>query len=62
MGRYFKIAEIDAETFGRMTGDSLDCLQVISPLIDGCVYVAVDDGEEDSIDVDLEMFGAGGDA
>lgn len=61
MGRYFSITEIDADTFEHMTGDSLDCSQVVSPLIDVCVYVAVDDDEEDGIDVNLEMFGAGGD-
>lgn len=59
MAKYFKIAEIDASTFERMTGDELDCLQVATLADDGNVYVAVDEDEQDYIDVDLEIFGAG---
>lgn len=43
MAKYFRIAEIDATTFERMTGDELDCLQVTLLADDGNVYVAVDE-------------------
>ena len=43
MAKFFRITEIDAETFERMTGEKLDCLQVISPADDGNVYAAVDE-------------------
>lgn len=57
MAKYFRIAEIDAATFERMTGDELDCLQVALLAEDGDLYVAVDEDEQDYIEVDLEMFG-----
>ena len=60
MAKYFRIAEIDAATFARMTGDELDCLQVALPADDGNVYVAVDEDGQDYIEVDLEMFDADG--
>lgn len=60
MAKYFRIAEIDAATFERMTGDELDCLQVVLLADDGNVYVAVDEDEQDYIEVDLEMFDADG--
>ena len=56
MAKYFRITEIDAATFERMTGDELDCLQVAMLAADGNVYVAVDEDRHDCIDVDLEMF------
>ena len=56
MAKYFRITEIDATTFERMTGDELDCLQVAMLADDGNVYVAVDEDRHDCIDVDLEMF------
>ncbi len=62
MAKYFRIAEIDAATFERMTGDELDCLQVVLLADDGNVYVAVDEDEQDYIEVDLEMFDADGGA
>ena len=62
MAKYFIIAEIDAATFERMTGDELDCLQVVLLADDGNVYVAVDEDEQDYIEVDLEMFDADGGA
>lgn len=61
MAKYFRIAEIDAATFERMTGYELDCLQVAMLADDGNVYVAVDE-DEDYIDVDLEMFDTDGGA
>lgn len=60
MAKYFRITEINATTFKRMTGDELDCLQVAMLADDGNVYVAVDEYEQDCIDVDLEMFDADG--
>lgn len=56
MARYFRIMEIDEDTFMRTTGDFLDCNLVVAPVA-GDVYVAVDDTEEDEIAVDLDMFG-----
>lgn len=56
MAKYFRIVEIDASTFERMTGDKLNCLQVTMLADDGNVYVAVDEDGQDYIDVDLEMF------
>lgn len=58
MGRYFKITEIDADTFTAETGDYLDCCQVVAN-VGGCVYVAIDADEEDSISVDLDRFDMG---
>lgn len=43
MAKYFRITEIDATTFERMTGDELDCLQVALLADDGNVYVAADE-------------------
>lgn len=60
MAKYFRIAEIDAATFERMTGDELDCLQVVLLADDGNVYFAVDEDKQDHIEVDLEMFDADG--
>ena len=62
MAKYFRIAEIDAATFERMTGDELDCLQVVLLADDGNVYVAVDEDGQDYLDVDLEMFDTDGGA
>lgn len=58
MAKYFRIVEIDASAFERMTGDKLNCLQVTMLADDGNVYVAVDEDGQDYIDVDLEMFDA----
>lgn len=60
MAKYFRIAEIDATTFERMTGYELDCLQVAMLADDGNVYVAVDEDGQDYIEVDLEMFDVDG--
>lgn len=60
MAKYFKIAEIDAATFERMTGDELDCLQVTLSADDGNVYVAVEEDGQDYIEIDLGMFDADG--
>ena len=57
MAKYFRITEIDAETFERMTGEELDCLEVVAPADDGNVYAAVDEELEDFIEVYLDLFG-----
>lgn len=62
MAKYFRIAEIDATTFECMTGNELDCLQVVILANDGNVYVAVDEVGQDYIDIDLEMFDINGGA
>lgn len=62
MAKYFRITEIDAATFERMTGEEFDCLQVAILVDDGNVYVAVDEDGQDYIDVDLEMFDVDGGA
>ena len=56
MAKYFRITEIDAETFERMTGNELDCLQMVIRVDDGDVYAAVDEELEDFIEVYLELF------
>nr|DAL08159.1 MAG TPA: hypothetical protein [Caudoviricetes sp.] len=60
MAKYFKIEEINATTFERMTGQELDCMQVSVLADDGNVYLAVDEEGQDCICVDLEMFDADG--
>lgn len=55
MARYFKVIEIDSDSFIEAIGEDLDCLQMID-VCDGIGYVAVDDTEEDEISVPLELF------
>jgi len=55
MARYFKVVEIDRDSFIGATGEDLDCLQ-LSTVCDGIGYVAVDDTEEDEITVSLDIF------
>lgn len=53
MTRYFKIVEIDSDSFIEATGDDLDCGQLVVPTNDA-VYVAIADEEcEMSIDIDI---------
>jgi len=54
MSRYFKIIEIDRDSFVEATGEDLDCCQLVVPS-GGEVYVAVDD-EEYEMSVPLETF------
>lgn len=54
MARYFKIIEIDSDSFIEATGEDLDCCQLVVPISDG-VYVAVDD-EEDEMNVPMDTF------
>lgn len=55
MARYFKITEIDCDSFFQCTGEELDCSQLVVPVI-GYVFVAVDDTDEDEISVPLDSF------
>ena len=55
MPRYFKITEIDEESYESITGERLDCSQLSIP-VDGDVYVAVDEEAESEISVELESF------
>lgn len=54
MARYFKMVEIDRDSFIEAIGEDLDCLQM-ADVCDGIGYVAVDD-TEDEISVPLELF------
>lgn len=54
MARYFKIIEIDSDSFIEATGEDLDCCQLVVPTSNG-VYVAVDD-EEDEMNVPMDTF------
>lgn len=54
MAKYFKIVEIDSDSFIKATGEDLDCSQLVVPT-DDAVYVAVDD-EEYEMSIDMDMF------
>lgn len=60
--KYFRIEEIDAATFELMTGQELDCLQLVMLADDGNVYVAADEYNQECLDIDLEMFDTDGGA
>lgn len=55
MARYFKVVEIDSDTFIEKVGSDLDCAQLID-CVDGIAYVAIDDTDEDELQIPLEMF------
>lgn len=55
MARYFKITEIDRDTFIQATGDDLDCLQLVVPVNEE-VFVAVDDYDEYELSVPIDSF------
>lgn len=55
MARYFKVIEIDSDSFIGATGEDLACRQLVVPTIEA-VFVAVDEGEEDEIRISLEFF------
>lgn len=55
MARYFKVIEIDSDSFIGTTGEDLDCCQLVVPT-DEAVSIAVDEGDEDEIRVPLECF------
>lgn len=48
MARYFKVIEIDSDSFIGATGEDLDCCQLVVGTSDS-VFVAVDECEEDEI-------------
>ncbi len=50
MARYFKITEIDCDSFFQCTGEELDCSQLVVPVI-GYVFVAVDVTDADVAEV-----------
>lgn len=55
MARYFRITEIDHKAFIEATGEDLDCSQLVIPT-DDHVYAAVDDMDETSLSVSLDIF------
>lgn len=55
MARYFKIIEIDCDSFVAATGEDLDCEQLAVSTNAG-VFVAVNDYSNDEITVSLESF------
>lgn len=55
MARYFKIVEIDSDSFIEATGEDLDCNQLVVAPTNDAVYVAVDD-EEYEMFIDMDMF------
>ena len=55
MARYFKVIEIDSDSFVGATGEDLDCCQLVVPTSEA-VFVAVDEGDEYDISVPLECF------
>lgn len=57
MARYFKIIEIDSDSFIKATSEDLDCCQLVIPTTDG-VYAAVDD-EEDEMNIPMDTFEEG---
>ena len=54
MARYFKVVEIDRDSFTEATGEDLNCCQ-LPTVCNGIGYVAVDDTEEDEITVPLDI-------
>lgn len=55
MARYFKVVEIDRDSFIGAMGEDLDCDQLCG-VCDGIGYVAADDTEMDEITVYLDIF------
>lgn len=53
--RYFKLVEIGRDEFVEATGEDLDCCQVVS-VVDGIAYVAIDESEEDELQIDLSLL------
>lgn len=56
MARYFKIEEIDFETFNKATDEELKCDQITVIADDDNVYVAVDDTNKIAFTVLLGVF------
>ena len=55
MARYFKVIEIDRDSFIEAVGEDLDCAQLLTAC-DGIDYAAVDDTEEDELNIPLYCF------
>ena len=56
MARYFKLIEIDRDIFIEATGEDLDCYSQLVVPVDGLVYGAVDDTDEEELAVPLYTF------
>lgn len=55
MARYFKIIEIDRDSFVEAVGGDFDCFQAVASA-DEAVYVSVDDGNKSIFSVPLYSF------
>ncbi|MBS6272696.1 MAG: hypothetical protein KH543_14230 [Clostridiaceae bacterium] len=56
MVRYFKLIEIDRDNFVEATGEDLDFYSQLIVPVDGLVYGAVNDDDEEELDVPLHAF------
>lgn len=56
MARYFKLIEIDCDSFFEATGEDLDSYSQLIVPVDGLVYGAVDDTDKDEISIPLDCF------
>lgn len=56
MARYFKLIEIDRDSFIEATGEDLDFYSQLIVPVDGLVYGAVDDTDEEELSVSLDTF------
>lgn len=54
MARYFKLVEIDRDSFVEAVGEDLDCLQLCS-VQDGVIYAAIEDSETE-LEIDLTLL------
>ncbi|SCJ25503.1 Uncharacterised protein [uncultured Ruminococcus sp.] len=56
MTRYFKLIEIDRDSFVEVTGEDSDFYSQLIVPVDGLVYGAVDDTDEEELCVPLYTF------
>ena len=56
MVRYFKMIEIDCDSFIEATGEDLDYYSQLIVPVNGLVYGAVDDTDEEELSVPLYTF------
>ena len=56
MGRYFKMIEIDCDSFFKATGEDLGFFNQLCVPVDGLVYGAIDETENAQLFVPLEVF------
>lgn len=54
MARYFKLVEIDRDSFVEAVGEDLDCMQLCS-VRDGIIYAAIEDSEAE-LEIDLTLL------